>query len=40
VTSLTGRQGTSSGCDRCDPARSSACVLANLASTRRLFTVH
>ena len=37
-TGLTGRRGTSSGCDRCDPARSSACVLANSASTYFLVT--
>ena len=29
---------TSSGCDRCDPARSRACVLANSASTYFLAT--
>ena len=34
ATGLTGRRGTSSGCDRCDSARSSACVLANSASTK------
>jgi hypothetical protein len=38
VTGLTGRQGISFGCDRCDPARFSACVLANSASTYFLVT--
>ena len=33
ATGLTGRRRASSDCDRCDPARSSACVLANSAST-------
>ena len=37
-TGRTGHRGTSSDCDRCDPARSSACVLARTVSIYFLAT--